>query len=122
MSLAQLDVFTGIELPPAPPLTAEQAKAEVLEKIWETTDSHQKQIDLSFVMGICLTQPSFTFNDIRKALENAGRLLNNPGYPGSLITAAAKNGWCRKTGQYIKSNRPETKARVIAVWESLIYA
>ena len=78
--------------------------------------SWQEQAAL-VVVHLCQNRRTFTADDVLEKLE--GIPCHDLRALGAVMRDAAASGYCRTTGQYVKSRLPQRHKRPVAVWESL---
>src|SRR5688500_12797206 len=75
---------------------------------------------LKQVHWLCLSIKEFPTDDVHAVLDRMDVTTPEARAMGSVMTEAMKKGWCKATGQYKATVRPEAHRRPIRIWESLL--
>ena len=95
--------------------TGEELRDEALEQVaGGANDATWETIRLA-VHAVCLTHTQFTTDDVWAEIDQP---IHEPRVLGAIMRLAAQWGWCRSTGVYRKSIRPQCHARPVVIWQS----
>ncbi len=93
--------------------TGDQLKEEGIERVLINNDKWKDRA-LEEIIYISHKQEKFTSDDVRQACFN---IMPKSGHAwGAIMSAAAKKGFIRKTGTYIKSCIPSNHGHLNPEW------
>lgn len=110
---AQTDIFS-------PALQTEQA----IKRAEENANDEWKRCCQLCLHQLCLDVPSFTADDLSERMERQfpGVETHDKRAAGAVMRTAARNGWCKKSGQYDTCKRANQHSCPKTEWLSLLYS
>jgi hypothetical protein len=99
--------------------TGEELADSGMKAAWDATPS-QNEI-LMALESLCRSLGSLTADHLEWELKRLGIELRQPNVIGAAFKMAAKKGWIKFSGRMEKSKRKAAHARLIRVWESLLF-
>jgi hypothetical protein len=98
--------------------TEQMSLEDALIIVDENADKKWKEAAMNEVYLLCKTYPEMTTDDVWKRLESLDVATKEHRAMGPIMMKAVKNGWCRASGSYVKSERPECHKRPISLYIS----
>lgn len=99
---------------------AQTSLDDLLQAVREAGDERWYQTAMEIVRHLCESQDRFTTDQVWEHLEGKDVSTPEPRLMGAVMIDAAKSGWIRSTGQYLKSIRKECNRRPVTLWQSLL--
>lgn len=95
----------------------EEVRDEAVERVGSSVDPVWFVMALDAVDRVASKGQKFTTDEIWRRLDVHGAFDVEPRAMGAVMRKAVREGWCRATGEYRRSTRPECHARPVRVWE-----
>lgn len=102
--------------------TPEELTTGAIEAAADNADADWMAAALRMVKLLCAIKTSFSTDEVWDAMEDSPERTHDPRAMGAVMRQAAKLGWVRSTGQYVKSNRPECHRRPVLIWQVVEYS
>lgn len=103
---------------------AEKDAQEICEDAIERVDGganlEWKKYAENVVYELCIMRYRFTTDDVWDKMEGCGLRTETNRALGAVMRHAAKNGWCKATGEYQKSRGINRHRMPILIWESCL--
>tara|TARA_R100000808_G_scaffold20219_2_gene43808 strand:+ start:9177 stop:9500 length:324 start_codon:yes stop_codon:yes gene_type:complete len=97
---------------------AKEARDEGMKRAEVNADPEWVEDALACIKKICERQRAFTSEDVwREGLPKP----REPRALGPVLTAAAKKGWCKSSGKFVRGTSVTRHGAPVAVWVSEIY-
>ncbi len=93
---------------------------EAIQRSANHADPHWMEVALFWLQHVCQNESRFTVDVLCEALSHTEAKTHDNSALGPVMQHGAKQGWMRKTGEYVKSKDPKKHCRVLPVWESLL--
>ena len=97
--------------------TGQELKEQGIEKVLTAADLKWQSDVLYIIQQLVKKNRAFTAEDVRKVAENCG--LPHPHHPnawGGMLQTAAKRKWIKRTGNFIRSTRPDRHHGLLTEW------
>lgn len=102
--------------------TGEQLKKEGQDAVWAKASEEWRDRALTALSTLVALKHFFTSDDFRAyATEQEVGQPHKPNAWGALYSTAARFGWMRPTGRFVKSEHKNSHAHKYTIWESLVF-